>query len=248
MATHVNFYENIAEALLRLKQSIVLYDGEPFYIWTVTDHKGDGVFRVYMTPLEKVHSVAGIIPAGNQVPHGHAAAGGLMDSFVETKPELVIRKMMNSSLFNKFRPFPLGMCNQGLNAFYVARQPARPKTEQGLTSSMLYTSMISPMPAKKAFNPIDMYTESFRDCIIGKHPSPKMVLENLLSSKYENESVAFHREFALCKGPIDLIFLAYRDEIIGVLPKANFDLVKIGRKFLHTREVVQELNLFSSVS
>jgi hypothetical protein len=43
----------------------------------------------------------------------------------------ILRKQMNSPLFNKFRPYPLGMCNtKGQRAYYLERQPNR-KTEQG---------------------------------------------------------------------------------------------------------------------
>lgn len=246
MATHTNFYESLPEAQMRLRGSIILYDGLPYYVWAVTDHMGDGAFRVYMSEIEKVSSV----PGSNPVSYGHPPhtpnLGQMMDEWMEQNKGHMIRKKMNSPLFNKFRPFPLGMMNQDTNAIYVSRQPARPKTEQGLTPQMLFTVKTT-LGLKPAGNHVDVYSESFRDCILGNYPAPKTVLDGLKNPKYVNESVAFHREFALVRGPIDLIFLAYREDIIGVLPNADFSRVKIGKEFPHTREVTEELNLFATV-
>jgi hypothetical protein len=87
----------------------------------------------------------------------------------------------------------------------------------------------------------------FKDCILGNYPTPKDTLEGLKNPKFINESVAFNREFALVRGPIDLIFLAYREDIVGVLPNADFSRLKLGKEFIHTKEVIEELNLFSIV-
>lgn len=249
MATHVNFYENIQEALMRIKQTIVLYDGYPNYVHTVAPHPTDEAFRVYMTPLEKVHEMpmAGL-PCAGLIPHGASNMVGHMDAWMEQHPNWITRKKMNSPKFNRFRPFPLGMVNQGQNAVYCARQPARPKTEQGLIPSMILATAISVSPKNMPHGyAVDCYNKSFRDAIIGDYPSPKTVLEGLQNPKFSNESVAFNREFALVKGPIDLMFLAYREDVIGVLPYGDFSRVRLGKEFRHCREVTEELNLFLTV-
>jgi hypothetical protein len=49
MQEHVNFYENIKEARMRLKGTIVLYEGIPYRVLAIADHKGP-VFRIYLNP------------------------------------------------------------------------------------------------------------------------------------------------------------------------------------------------------
>ena len=252
MATYPNFYENIQEALMRLKRTIVLYDKLPYYIWTIAHGHADGKFRVFMSRIEDVHKVKGSIPAGNTIPDGHTAMLNAMNTWLEGMKEqgiesYVIRKHIDSPLFNKFRPFPMGMLNQNTMAIYVARQPVRPKTEQGLVPSMLFNTRITAAQGVEKNVHVDIYTEAFRDCILGRHPSPKEVLKGIQDPKYQNESVAFHREFALVRGPIDLIFLAYREDIVGVLPNGDFSKIRLGRQFKHTKEVVEELNLFYNI-
>lgn len=244
---YINFYENLTEAIARLRGTVVLYEGSPFHIWTITDHKGDGKFRVYMSPIEDVRSI-NCSPL-NQVPHGYDQMGILMDQFMEANPNLRIeRKMMNSPSFNRFRPFPLGMCNTGPVATYVERLPARPKMEQGLKGDMLQEVFLTAGGAStKPRRGVEIYSKTFRDCIIGEHPSPSTVLERLKSDKVENESVAFHRYFALVKGPIGSIFLAYKMDVVACLPNEDFSSVRLGKEFAHLKEVVQELNLFPSV-
>lgn len=245
MATYTNFYETLSEALMRLRATIILYDGRPYLVWTITDNP-DGIFRIYMSEITKVNQMPENLPCGHSIPHGHVAMAEAMHNWMSQYPDYIIRKQMNSPLFNRFRPFPLGMLNQDCHAIYTVRQPVRPKTEQGLTLQMLYTKKVAPSNTEN-FTHVDMYSEGFYDCIMGNYPSPKVALEGVTSTKFENQSVGFHREFALVRGPLDLVFLAYKDEIIGVLPRGDFTEVMIGRKFLHTKEAVDDLNLFYDI-
>ncbi len=244
MATFPNFYENLTEALARLKNTVVLYEGEPYYVWTITDHKGDGKFRVYMTPVEHLENTT--LNALNHLPHGHSGLGQLIDEEMAASPEKkILRKMMNSPGFNRFRPFPLGMMNSGENAIYIERVPSRPKMEQGLQTNMLSGTLLSASPSNLSRHVVmSLYTERFKDCVKGRHPTPNEVLIKLTSKEFKNESVAFHREFALVLGPIETLFLAYKQDVVGALPHGDYTSVKLGRKFHHLKEVVEELRLF----
>jgi hypothetical protein len=245
MATHPNFYENLGEALSRLKSTVVTYEGEPYLIWTITDHKGDGKFRVYMSPVEAVQNMH--VPVLNSIPHGHSGLGPALDEWMQANPAArIVRKMMNSPGFNRFRPFPLGMFNDGKTACYLERIPSRPKMEQGLQSSMIMVNPVSCFDSNRA-HVINLYSESFKDCVLGRYPSPKEILEKLSSGKFTNISVAFDREFALVRGPVGTLFLAYRENVIGFMPKGDFSRVQLPHKFLHFKEVVEELNLFYTI-
>lgn len=252
MAKFENFYENLNEAQMRLRGTIVLYDKTPVYVWAVTDHKGDGVFRIYISPIEGVPNAPSGCPI-HEVSQNNPQLGVAMDAWME-KPNVksatnfsVLRKKMNSPLFNKFRPFPLGMMNGKTQAVYIERQPQRPKTEQGLTASGLFYTPVTAAQNNGPRHTPEIYTKAFRDCIVGEYPSPKEVILGLRNPKVANESVAFHRKFALVRGPIDIIFLAYKEDIIGVLPNGDFSTLKLGKEYTHCKEVVEELNLFYTV-
>ncbi len=44
-----------------------------------------------------------------------------------------------------------------------------------------------------------------------------------------------------------MMFLAYKEDIIGVLPDANLGTLRVGADHKHTLEAVYELNLFNTV-
>lgn len=247
-----NFYENIQEARARLLRTVVLYDGYPYYTMAITDHKPDGIFRVWLEPIDLPEAALPIrqITMNNHV--DNPQLGKMLDAELNKHPDCgVLRKHMNSPKFNRFRPFPLGMCNVGTQVFYVERQPIRPKMEQGLVKSALYETLITAGSRqdnpKRGIDTVDMYSGSFIDCILGDHHDAYTVLAALLNPRIANDAHAFHREFALVRGPVGMIFLAYRSDIIGVLPYNDFQRVKLGDEFRHCREVVEELELFSTI-
>lgn len=248
MATYKNFFETIEEALMRLKATVVMYDGKPYYIWTICNHKNDGVFRVYMSSIEDVNSGASPPPL-HQFPHGTSQLGAAMDSYVDganSTNSKILRKKMDSPLFNKFRPFPLGMMNCAGQAVYVERTPNRPKTEQGLISNQLRATAVTAAMNPGNYN-VQFWSTEFRDCIMGDYPTPNQSISGIVSDKNVNESVAFHRNFALVKGPIGTLFLAYKNDVVGLLPQQNFSSIKLGKEFTHLKEAIKELNLFSSI-
>lgn len=242
-----NFYENIKEATMRLQHTVVMYDGKPYYVLCITDDRPDGIFRVYMEPIGN--------PGGNVlnrvggVPYDYPSPekGKLMDEWMKKNPkEGVIRKMMNSPLFNKFRPFPLGMANVDGKCFYLERQPQR-HTQQGLTQNMLYQSPVCLEPQKSRYNNLDITGPYFRDVVLGIYPSIEDCLKHLTDPEVLNDAVGFHRHFALVRGPIDTLFLAYKSDIVGYLPHGDTTSVRLSKKFVHTREAVAESGFFADI-
>src|SRR3546814_18111544 len=114
MVKYTNFYETVKEADMRLRHTLVMYDGEPYYVLLISDHKKDGVFRIYMDKAGNEH---GFAFQREQVPYEASSSWNVtatvMDDWLEKNPDKgVIRKMMNSPKFNQFKPFPLGMINK----------------------------------------------------------------------------------------------------------------------------------------
>jgi hypothetical protein len=82
------------------------------------------------------------------------------------------------------------------------------------------------MPAESGLCDVDMMSEPFRSCVIGDYPNPDECLESDEGRRRAScqRGRRFHREFAFVRGPINMVFLAYKSDIIGVLPKLDFSL------------------------
>jgi len=253
MADYPNFYESLKEANMRLNSTVVMYEGIPYYVLGITDHRGDGKFRIYLIDLGKLDEADEYFRVKSNLPGGHSSLGVSFDELIiRDKFPFIHRKYMTSAGFNKFRPFSLGMMNVKspcAAAVYVERQPNR-KTEQGLIQSMLCETFITASTRNgnlKQSMATNILSEEFKDCILANHPSPKEAIEAIVNPKIQNESIAFHRQFALVRGPVDMVFLAYKSDIVGYLPYGDYSRVKLAKNFQHTREVISELNLFASI-
>jgi hypothetical protein len=247
---HPNFYESLDEAIIRLLRTVVLYDGEPFYVLALANHMTDNIIRIYLDPIGVKEKRRSLPELDNYQPNS-ASVGPLLDAYMETeagKKAGLLRKQLNSPLFQKFRPFPLGMCNTKTGAVYLERQPQR-QTQQGLMRNMVLEHRISlDNSSSKGYGPnVSLFGEEFKACVMGDYPSPQTVFKALLDPSVANNSLGFHRHFALVRGPIDMLFLAYKQDVVGVLPVGDFSMLRLGRKFQHVREAVFELGLFSSI-
>lgn len=251
MKEHVNFYENLREAHMRINRTVVLYDGQPYYVMAVTNHKGDGIFRVYMWEVGTEASKKFRMP--DNIDHygaEHEGLGPYLDKWLDdpiNKGVPLIRKMMNSPKFNRFRPYPLGMSNNGKNAVYLERTPQR-RTEQGLTRNMLKLSHCG-LDSSRSIgrSDIDIIGKPLRSCILGEYPSAQECLTNLLDSAIENESAAFHRQFAFCRGPLNLVFLYYKGDAVGMLPYKNTSTLLLDPAFAYVKEAAEELGIFGNI-
>lgn len=245
---YLNFYETVKEANIRLQYTVVLYDGYPYFIFCITDdNRPDGIFRVYMEPIG--HPEGSVIGRIGGIPHDYPSneRGKLMDEWMAKYPDSgVVRKKMNSPMFNKFRPFPLGMCNTQSKTVYLERQPQR-QTHQGLTQQMICQSNICLDGGKQPRFCIDMQRSDFRDCVLGIYPSVEDCIKNLTDPDIMNTEVGFHRDFAFVRGPIDTIFLAYKTDVVGLLENGDTSRLRLPKTFEHTKEVIIGLNVFDNV-
>ena len=246
-----NFYENLEEAHRRLLNTVVVYDGTPYIVMAITNHRPGEIFSVYLDPLPDGQGKYSNRPSWVDA-HGpsHPDLGRRLDEYIdEGNPRGILRKNMNSPSFNKFRPFPLGMCNYNAGKYYLERTPIRPKTEQGLIASSIVETYLSAdgEMMKGRYRNVPLYTGAIKATVMNDYPSPKESLEGLLSDEYKNTAMGFHRNFAFVKGPIGMVFLAYKADIIGVLPQGDLSQVRLGKNFGHTREAVAELKVFNQI-
>lgn len=250
MVQHINFYEQLKEANMRLKDTIILYDGEPYLVLTITNHKADGKFRIYLDPLGGDGPESRI----KEVPyHGYddvEAVGPDMDKYLTKNPNSrIIRKMMNSPLFNGFKPFPLGMINWGGKVIFSERNPTR-NMQQGLMSSMVNKQEVklvknsNPPPVNLSSNFI--FSEEFYNTIIGEYPSAKKCLMELTDPDCLSLGAAFHREYAFMSGPVNSLFLAYKTAIVGQVN--GLAEVILCKEAAHLVESVEDLEIFNKVT
>lgn len=250
-----NFYECLKEAQDRLVRTIVLYGGQPVHIFAITDHKNDNIFRAWVCPIGKLQEderVRTFYRAVSNMGDDFHGLGNELDRLLDADPDCgIMRKHLSSPKFNRFRPFPLGMCNIGTQCFYVERQPIRPMMHQGLVKYALHETLITTGSRRdnpaKVLEKVDMFSEAFKDCILADHQKAEDVLAALTDPSVENDAHAFHREFALVRGPLNCTYLAYRTDIVGLLPNYDFSEVRLGLGFRHCREAVEELSLFERV-
>lgn len=253
MASHPNFYENLKEANMRLKGTIVMYDGEPYYVMCITNHRPDGIFRVWLDPIGKeggmnIHREGEKRPPYDKAYTEDHLGGDLglrMDAWLKKNPNSgVERKMMNSPHFNKFRPFPMGMININGRTNFVERHPTR-KVEQGLTKAAIIEKPVSiggPQEVKT-----DILSPEFRACILGQYPDKKECLERMTDPKIGNKAIGFDRLFALVRGPLNTLFIGYKADVVGFLPDNNLSSIRLGKEFAHTKEAIGDLGVFGKI-
>ncbi len=134
--------------------------------------------------------------------------------------------------------------------YYLARQPQRQR-EQGINTLMVDEHRVTlgkrDGPQRVGMDAVPLYSRAFHACVKGIYPSPKDCLVNLLDPDIENDAVGFSRHFALLRGPVDTLFLGYKTDVIGSFPRDDFSLLRLERKFVHTKEVIEELNLINTI-
>ena len=248
---HPNFYENLEEMQRRLYDTVVTYDGEPYRIIAITNHRSDGIFRLYLWPVQdsviKAANAGQFPSAVSQYPGQDQRLGPALDKWMEEHPESkILRKQANSPAFNKFRPFSLGMMNKDGRALFLERSPER-RTQQGLIRQMVECTLVSTERANRRGGIDQLVGEEFYDCVKGNHPSAEECMENMLDPNVENVSVACHRNFAIVRGPMDTFFLGYKTDVVGVVPPTKRPTVELGKKFAHLKEAVEETRQFHDI-
>lgn len=264
---HLNFYENLKEARMRLNNTVVLYDGRPCYVLGMANHMSDGIIRCYIDEIGLPDSI-GFLPHDKMPPYLTTSNvetgeefGQAMDKWLDKNPKSpVMRKQINSPKFNRFRPFPLGNMNTPIGAVYVERNPTR-KTEQGLTSYGISAEIIDFYSTKPRslisggkkfhFDQGHLLGQDFRKCILGEYPTFQDVWDYLSTGTARGQtSQAFHRYFSLSHGPGDSILLVYKTDAIGTVYREGnyYTKLYLGRRYHTLKELCENLGVFSSIS
>jgi hypothetical protein len=258
-----NFYENAKEANLRLRGTVIWYDGPgekgPYYVLGICDHSS-GDLKIYMKKLgQKYINIPSVLPPNEQYGTEITSLGSHMDKFMKDYPSFnMVRKDLSSPHFRGFRPFPLGMMNQTMKSksgkpidcetFFIERQPNR-NTQQGLIKTMLFIMSVTAGASKprSTAHTFDLWSEDFYACIMGDYPSIDTCINNMRDPNIANEAAAFHRNFAIVRGPIGMLFLSYKGNIVGVLDNKNLSQITVDNEFKYTKEAIAELHMFGNI-
>lgn len=263
MPSFPNFYERIEEAQMRLRSTVVLYDEEPYYVLAVTDHKADGKFRIYLDPTSRGRSARDTFFDFPRLGDYHCP-GEVLDKWIEQNPDSgVLRKYMGAAGFNKYRPFPLGNMNCNGKVYYCERTPTR-NTQQGLRREAVVALPVSVSPdvantGKRGYYDaytegrgvgIDLYDLEFYDCIKGSYPTFAEVVDALRDPTVTNSGVAFHREFSVFRGPLNMLFLCYQHQGVGKLQgetSGKFNRLVLSSEYGYLKESCEDLGVFAEI-
>ena len=170
MSLYPNFYENLTEAKRRLHQTVVCYDGQPYFVLAVADGWEDGIFRLYLEPLgDRADSALTESPFSGIGKNNsdYTDCKEAVEAYLAINPRSnIIRKHINSPLFRRFRPYPLGFVNYQGKAIFVERMPTR-RSEQGMTLNSLAcydVSMHVDVRLKTSSISVPLLCEELADC------------------------------------------------------------------------------------
>ena len=261
MVAHENFYETIQEARMRLRNTIVKYKDDFYYVIEVGDHMLDGKFRVYMDQLG--HGYVGYnrlvgFPSGDFDERG-VNIFHEYDEYIDSPSSNrgFIRKYANSRNFEKFRPFPLGNVNQQGSVVYCERTPTRNMNQGLLQEAVLATQVVSApyyetggayrrqRSIPLGSGSVSSLSPEFYDMLRGLYPSYKEVVDKLRNPEIMNNGCAFHREYSVMRGPVGTLLLCYKHSGVGIIDTDNS--VTIGSTHEFLRDEMQELGVFSDI-
>lgn len=157
--------------------------------------------------------------------------------------------LINDELFNGFRPFPLGMCNNGQGrAVYIQRRPLRTQ-QQGTTSAHLVEIDIEnrfygDAPAGRLS--VLFGGKPFLECAKGIYPSFKEVIDFYNNPEILNSSTAFCREFAVVRGYVDTCFIADKGGVVARYDTMSGELI-IAKSKIFLKETFEQMGIFENV-
>ncbi len=206
-------YERLEDARMRLRHTVVLYDGAPYYIREITTGTGDdGPYRVHADALPL--SAADVRNAGR----GEDAD---------------IRKYISSKNFD-IAPFRMGFVNAKTGCFYVSRLPAR-QQKQGLGSENV--QMTTPLGQRIPFATL-LTTPEVLAMVNGNYPN----LKQALAALEKMPSIAICRDVALVKDEVldCLVYVYHKTTKVGLL---SDNKAKLGKAFAYLNETISECGL-----
>lgn len=214
-------YDSIEETSSRLASTVVMYDGAPVLVDSVSyDTDRHGSIRSHEIAL-RVHRIGGV-----------------------RKPKTKQILLRDNKL--EYMRIPLGYINWQIRAIYLSRKPSR-TYKQGLYSENVHIS--SDLGVQQSLSHSRpqfigttpdwtqvMRTPGFRSMMANNYPTCRAALKKLQGTK-SKESLAFGRKLCLLKDPIGLVYVLYKGERIGWA--GDDGMFILGQKYEYLTEVLE---------
>lgn len=207
-------YESLEDARLRLKNTVVLYDGDPVFIRNIEPSRSekDGIFRIHADAL----------------PLNVDEDGIEVGDWIEAAKKAGLRKFISSKNFD-IAPFKMGYVNLRKGAVFCSRLPRR-QQKQGLSAESYSGIGLDWANFVRSSEVVDM--------IKGRYPT----FEQAKALLNKSPLVAFSREFAIARDEIleDMFVLYYKGSKVGVFLG---DKVTLGKKYTCLKETLLEIKV-----
>jgi len=211
-----NFYDNRDEAEIRLRNSIVEYEGRPVWVDAVTDGYDDNLCRIHIAELPLVTT-----PDGRRL--------------------VTQRKIINSPGFKSFRPIrtgwfnPYAWCSANrfpLHASYLSRHGAR-RRRQGLNEENAFRTNVNPDRIPILHRMGDIIKDAgFAEAMRGDFPSLDEALERLTP----NSSMAIALDWCVHRDEQGFTWLYYLTDEVGMFFRGS---LYVFENFAYLRETIQ---------
>lgn len=226
-------FENLDQARQRLENTIVVHNGQGYYVASVASS------------------------GGNQV--GHLAALPCNYGPSRSKQPTTEVFRLDDPLFNRFRPFELGFANifdsvleDNTHTMFFHRRPMRSGARQGLSRDAIDGCYLLNGNLKLGggsarmegldFTAHIMPSQGFANMIRGVYPTFQECVEGLI----EDSSLAFDRNYAVHKDYDGLVWVYRQFEKVGLVNPTSREFFLFSRKkFL--REEIQESGKFPTI-
>lgn len=239
-------YENVEDASMRLRNTVVLYKGDPVLITDVrpAEKADDGILRVLIERLPIEGPAMGKIVMKPKAlrredvlnPPGPAGLAGAGVPPPDDLPKEQARKYISSKHFD-IAPFKMGYVNDSDCPFFCTRLPNRIQ-KQGLCADNFKAVSNFGAPVQYGYF---LRSSGVPDMVHGRYPTMVEALRML----EKQLAVAVSRDFCLQRDDVlpEFIYLFYQGKKIGMYTDNR---VKLGQKFNCLKESLEELKLYAT--
>jgi len=242
-------YENVEDASMRLRNTVVLYKGDPVLITDVrpAEKADDGILRVLIErlPIEEPAMGKAMLKRGEvrweqlRNPPGPAGLAGPRVApapLPDDLPKEQARKYISSKHFD-IAPFKMGYVNDPDCPFFCTRLPNRIQ-KQGLCADNFKAVSNFGAPVQYGYF---LRSSGVPDMVHGRYPTTVEALRML----EKQLAVAVSRDFCLQRDDVlpEFIYLFYQGKKIGMYTDNR---VRLGQKFNCLKESLEELKLYAA--
>lgn len=189
-------YDNAGDANRYLSGTVAYWDGDPVYIFEVTNRQNDAGRRIIMAYVCKI------------------PMGGQLEFWID----------INDAKFNCMK-YQLGYCNsKEYGAIYVSRRPARIQSQGICGANLSAKGLADGLRGRDIFGHLTR-DPGFVDMLTGKYPTADEA-RKMLEANPKIKAVAFSPTLCFKRHPrfSNLLFLGYKGDDVAYSDSGEFTL------------------------